>query len=460
MEGPVIRLAERAIALDEMLTEWAPGTGRDEGGLTAALQALPDAGILPVVDAAGELLRLAEAILIRAAGEVARRSEREERPFASAAGAGSPVALLADRLRIDPPRAKQWCTLAKSTAPRSTLVGEVMPPLRPLIAAAIEKGSLSIEAAGIITGHLDRLEPHATREDLTTAEDILVTGSVNEWALPTLRAVCLALTDRLNPDGAEPRDDDLRAKAGLHVTKRPDGSTRWILDLHPEAEGFLLAALDARTAPRRRVRFSTPDQLGDPAELAADSDRRTLAQARLDALVDIAKLSLKHDSGQVAGTAVTMLITVPLETLRTGLGTAHIAGVDLPLTAKTARRLAAGANLIPQILGGNSTVLDQGDSRRLFTDKQRYALATRDGGCVFPHCTAPPGWCEAHHLTGWEALRRTDLDNAALLCSYHHHLLDREDWTITRHGGRIYATPPAWLDPTRTPIPSHTRSAA
>jgi hypothetical protein len=75
-------------------------------------------------------------------------------------------------------------------------------------------------------------------------------------------------------------------------------------------------------------------------------------------------------------------------------------------------------------------VLDLGMAARLFTRYQRLALATRDRRCVFPRCDRPPAWCEAHHCRFYSDSGPTDLDNGALLCSFHHHLLHQGDWQI------------------------------
>ncbi len=52
-----------------------------------------------------------------------------------------------------------------------------------------------------------------------------------------------------DPDGVEPREQELRAKAGVRRLKRRDGITRYIVDADPESDGWLRTALDARTAP-------------------------------------------------------------------------------------------------------------------------------------------------------------------------------------------------------------------
>lgn len=62
------------------------------------------------------------------------------------------------------------------------------------------------------------------------------------------------------------------------------------------------------------------------------------------------------------------------------------------------RRLCCDADLMPVVLGAASEILDVGRTQRLVTPAIRKALSLRDGGCVFPNCTAPDASCEAHHL--------------------------------------------------------------
>lgn len=135
-----------------------------------------------------------------------------------------------------------------------------------------------------------------------------------------------------------------------------------------------------------------------------------------------------------------------------GLGWAEVAGCDQPISAATARRLAADAEIIPVVMGGPSEILDQGRAMRLFTTAQRRAMALRDGGCVWPGCHAPPGWCEAAHRLSWLDGGATDLDNGVLLCPFHHRTLDAEGWRFERDdGGVLWLIPPGHVDAWRTP---------
>ena len=67
---------------------------------------------------------------------------------------------------------------------------------------------------------------------------------------------------------------------------------------------------------------------------------------------------------------------------------------------------------------------------RTATVPQRRALAVRDGGCAFPGCGTPSGWCDAHHIVHWNDGGPTDLDNLILLSGHHHRTLHHTEWRV------------------------------
>jgi hypothetical protein len=70
---------------------------------------------------------------------------------------------------------------------------------------------------------------------------------------------------------------------------------------------------------------------------------------------------------------------------------------------------------------------------RTINAKLRTALAFRDRTCVVPGCSMPYG-LEIDHLDQWALGGATELDNLALLCSFHHRKKTYEGWTLQRHG--------------------------
>ncbi|MHA7144364.1 HNH endonuclease signature motif containing protein [Arthrobacter sp. TmT3-37] len=113
-------------------------------------------------------------------------------------------------------------------------------------------------------------------------------------------------------------------------------------------------------------------------------------------------------------------------------------------SARTIRRIACDADIIPIILGGAGQVLDLGRAQRLFPPHLRRALVARDKGCAFPDCTIPAPWCEAHHIDPWSRGGRTSISNGALLCSRHHHLIHQGTWRIEPRSGIAWFHAPGY----------------
>ena len=122
-----------------------------------------------------------------------------------------------------------------------------------------------------------------------------------------------------------------------------------------------------------------------------------------------------------------------------------------PVTASTVRKIACDADIIPVVLGGEGRILDIGRASRVFPPHIRKALTARDQGCTFPGCTIPAPWCEAHHITYWSRGGTTGTENGTLLCSHHHHVIHKEQWTIQLRTGIPWFIPPPHIDPRQKP---------
>ncbi|WP_251042262.1 HNH endonuclease signature motif containing protein [Arthrobacter sp. ISL-69] len=122
-----------------------------------------------------------------------------------------------------------------------------------------------------------------------------------------------------------------------------------------------------------------------------------------------------------------------------------------PVAASVVRKIACDADIIPVLLGSQGRVLDIGRTTRIFPPHIRKAITARDQGCAFPGCTIPAPWCEAHHISYWSHGGNTSTDNGTLLCSHHHHLIHKEQWTIQVKTGMPWFIPPPHIDPRQRP---------
>jgi len=125
------------------------------------------------------------------------------------------------------------------------------------------------------------------------------------------------------------------------------------------------------------------------------------------------------------------------------------------LTSWAAWSLCDQARIVPVALNEDGAVIGQGSVNRIASRPQRHALAVRDKGCCFPGCDAPTGWTQAHHVTEWCRGGLTEIFNLCVLCRYHHREFGPRGWQVTMRDGVPWWTPPARIDPNRTPIRNH-----
>ncbi|HEY2643463.1 MAG TPA: HNH endonuclease signature motif containing protein, partial [Galbitalea sp.] len=146
-------------------------------------------------------------------------------------------------------------------------------------------------------------------------------------------------------------------------------------------------------------------------------------------------------------------VIVDAATLDAGTGVGLLEENLSPISfAKLEEYLCAGGT-VEVLVGDSGDILNFGREQRLYTPKQRQALAVRDAGCRYPGCAKPASWCEAHHILQWKRDHGpTTLDNGILLCRYHHMLIHNNGWEIHLADGTYWLTKPTSLDPHQVPI--------
>jgi len=330
--------------------------------------------------------------------------------------------------RADPARAG-----AVAAGPRA--------PLYPFVAEAARAGELSVDAAALITTGLETLTDRIPSERLHELEKRLVGKAVHLVAHEVRRLVATAVA---HADVAGHEEREKRQHAERYVAWKED---------HTGMVTFT-GRLDAVTpAPIRAVieQVVTQNFRNRRDQDPSDPDQRTVGQMRADALALVCRHALGCRETEISGIRTTIVVRINKRDLDTGHGLGRIDGTDQPVSIGQLRRLAGDAGIIPEVLGGESEVLDLGRTKRIFTRAQRIALVERDGGCA--KCHAPPEHCEAHHIRWWERGGLTDLSNGVMLCTRCHHDIHRQGWDILVHANRVEFIPPPTIDPTRQPIP-------
>ena len=350
-----------------------------------------------------------------------------------------------------------------------TLDGAAGPPqnvwLRPL-AVAVAEARLSVDAADAIGRGLGQPTDRVTAAHLKGAVTQLVSESVvltvEQLAVRARQARAL-LDLECEPELVDERETALRDRRYLHLSRQADGMTRLSALLDPESAALVRDAVDAATSPRRDgprfVSASERDADDDDRALRALTDTRTIPQLALDAVVELIRLGGAVAPTEVIGVrAPAVQVLVAERDLRERRGLAFFEGQTEPVGTATAERHICASGVVPIVVDDAGDVVALGRESRLFTRKQRIALAARDGGCRFPGCDRPPSWTEAHHIVPWSHGGAADLHVGVLLCRHHHLLLHNNDWQVTRVDGALHVIPPPDVDAQQKPIPAPSKS--
>jgi hypothetical protein len=338
---------------------------------------------------------------------------------AEEAGCRDVAAWLAPNALMDRPAAGAAQRLARSLGRRWRVVAE-----------GLREGAVSSAQAGVICRCLDALvdapvpdgEQPLDPELVAKAEAELVRlaerhtpAELRRLGERIVSLVAPHLDDERDRKALEDAERRAAAATRLSMRARGDGSTDLSARIPDAVAARLKTYLDAYTSPRTDAAPQIP--VVDPATGLRLPHRRLLGEA-FCALVEAIPADAMPLHG---GSATTLVVTVDLDTLRTGLGVATT-GDGTPISAGEARRMACRASIIPMVLGAKSQPLDLGRSKRLFSKAQRLALAASHPTCRAEGCTVPSTWCEAHHWRQpWAKGGRTDVADGQLLCSWHHH---------------------------------------
>ncbi|MGO2986185.1 MAG: DUF222 domain-containing protein, partial [Brevibacterium aurantiacum] len=163
----------------------------------------------------------------------------------------------------------------------------------------------------------------------------------------------------------------------------------------------------------------------------------------------ISRISMKEAA---KGSPYALVVTANASDIANGIGEATTGSGDRFPMGDVARRGLDGTVFF-HLVDEKARTVEVCTEQRFANKKQTAIVTARDRGCVFPGCDAPAGWCDVNHVVPHALGGKTDINNMCLLCSFHHHLMDRSDWEVFMLGdGRPAWRPPESTDPARIPI--------
>ena len=443
-------------------------------GLLEDFEGLPEAEVVHALGPLEDVGRRADALRVRAAGEIDARSGRDrESSLARRYDFASAVGLLEHVTHVAPAEIRARIRLDRLTRPSTSLTGEELPPEYPVVAAALRAGVLGVDVATHLTDAFERASRVAVIDpvEAATAEREIVNAVAagfygagplagSDDALPQTfddyRAVEGAWIEFLTRNGIEPTTEEVARRRMFSVGRvRPDGLAHIFGRVTPEVAGAVTRLLDAYTGSTAQagspVSFRTSPEQADPGEPWADTemvhDPRTKPQIRHDAFMSmIQAAAASADAPTIGGAAPTLVVTVDAEQLTSEGGVADIDGIGIAVPASVAHRIACTGAVQKVVFGADGQIMALGTPQRLFTSHQRRAIAARDGGCIIPGCHIPAAWCEIHHVEEHSKGGPTHTDNGVLLCWAHHHDIGSSGWEIRMRDGVPYVKAPHWMD--------------
>ncbi|AUZ88457.1 HNH endonuclease [Arthrobacter agilis] len=397
------------------------------------------------------------------------------------------------RLGISRFEANRRLRLAAGVLPGVAASGCSTPAPMPILGTAANAGEVSGRAVSIVHDAVQRVRTVATPRQLESMERHLTLQAM-ESDEDLLRVLARRWQGVLDQDGQEPTEKVLRARQGVFLKGRRNGLHFLEIGATDEQFEHLVTAMNTATNPRGKS--SAREAIGDPAggirtvrvagesgwgdtggggaggrnpgwsdagggstggddsgsRDAGDDDRPTRPQSLLDGLVSACRIALSTDGLSASGGhRPQVMVTISYSDLVGEMERAGHAVFGQQISARSIRKLACDADIIPLVLGGKGQILDIGRAQRLFPPHLRRGLVARDKGCAFPDCSIPATWCEAHHIAPWATGGTTSISQGVLLCSRHHHVVHEGKWTVESKHGIPWFTPPTYVDPGRTP---------
>jgi hypothetical protein len=321
----------------------------------------------------------------------------------------------------------------------------------PATTAAFAAGRLSYSKVRALT----RIATPATEDGLLT---VALHGTTSQ--LESLVQATRAATD--------PRP--ATARRALHTSRAADGSLLVRLRIPADRGEELMTAIDAlvaqQQAPPLEQQCRREPGGGEPGatETYPGEVPDPRATRRLDVLLDlvggaavverptslVVHVRIDDPADLTDGTdgtdppAPTALAALPDDR-----PAAWIDGGP-PVPRSVAERLTCTAAVQALLVDRRGNPLYLGRTSRSVSRRQLRALCVRDRGrCVFPGCTTTMH-LDAHHVRWWRRGGRTDLDNLALICRFHHTLLHDHRYRMTPTGSGHFV----FARPDGTPIPN------
>ena len=384
---------------------------------------------------------------------VARRLRAPEHTLINQLGAqagegelgGTLRSALANRLRITKAEAGRRIGDAEELGERRALTGEQLAPNLSATAAGQREGLIGDGHVKVIRSFFTHLPAEVDPFTREAAEADLA-EKARGYRPDELFKYAWRIMEWLNPDG-EFSDQERARRRGITVGRQDfDGMSRISGLVTPELRAAIEAMLAKLAAPGVcNPADETPVVDVTPDEDAVRRDSRSEAQRNHDGfLAGLRGLFASGELGQHNGLPVSIVVTTTLKELEAATGKGLTGGGTLVPMSDVIRWASHAHHYLAIFDRGRSLALYH--TKRFASPAQRIMLHARDRGCTKPGCDAPGYHSQVHHVRGWAATRRTDIDDLALACGPDNRLAENGWTTRTNARGETEWIPPPHLD--------------
>ena len=220
---------------------------------------------------------------------------------------GSMRRVLTSVLSLSKGEAARRVRAAEAVGPRTSMLGETLEPVRPVLAAAQQAGEVSAEKVAIIDSALDRVDRRGfAPADIATGEQLL-TEQAAVFPPEDLRLLADKVVDGIDPDGTLSNDELNTDRRYFHLQATRDGA--YVGDFR------LTGTARRETENPARPTRQTPDRPSGAV------DGRTHGQRTHDALEDVCDRQLRAgDVPDAGGIPATVIVTIDADDLMKRVG--------------------------------------------------------------------------------------------------------------------------------------------
>ena len=301
------------------------------------------------------------------------------------------------------------CRVPSATARRRVRVGRALRQL-PVAEEAWLEGRITEHHVACLAG----ARTPANADDMARDEAVLV-AEAERLSFAGFIKVLAYWRWRADADEVEKESKRERDERRLHLSKTFGGCYAGEVWLDPINGAIVAAEIERISDEFFAQDWAEAEERLGAGNVSVSKLRRTAAQRRADALVEMASRST---TAPADGRRPEPLFTVLV-------GYETFAGPICELADGTVVTPGSLVDWLSEawvervVFDSPSRVIDVGVTRRIFAGATRRAVEVRDGTCFHPSCEEPAGRCQIDHVQPWSVGGPTTQDNGRPACGFH-----------------------------------------